>query len=310
VPWPLPLRDMDPAERQLAILFADLSGSTTLYERLGDRGALEAVHSVVELLRRNVEAQRGCVVKTIGDEVMAAFGRADEAAQAAIDMQFAVAALPPLRDTRLAIRIGFHFGPVLEDNADFFGDAVNTAARMAGLAMGGQIMTTAATAGRLSAALQSSTRAVAALPVKGKQAEVDVCEVLWRNSETVTMLALNRRALPSRAVLRVSHGDAEIVLDASRTWLNIGRDASHGIALQDRMASRLHGRIERRNDKFYYVDLSTNGTYVTLDPDPETAVRRDQITLRGRGTLAFGHSASEPDAELVRFACEYCDKPG
>jgi adenylate cyclase len=299
---------MQPAARQLAILFADLSGSTSLYEKLGDRDALEAVYSVVALLKRCVAAQQGRVVKTIGDEVMAVFDDADRAARAAMAMQLEVAALPPLRDTRLAIRVGFHYGPVLEEEADYFGDGVNTAARMAGLAMGGQIMTTAAAAMQLAPELRASTREMAALPVKGKQDEVEVHELLWRTEGTITMLAVSRRPSPQRAVLRVAHGDAEFVLDASRPTLQIGRDPSHGIALRDRMASRLHGRIERRHDKFYYIDLSTNGTYVTLEPDPETTVRRDQITLQGRGTLAFGHSAAEPTAEVVRFSCEYCNQ--
>jgi adenylate cyclase len=296
---------MQPAERQLAILFADLSGSTSLYEKLGDREALAAVDSVVALLKGCVAAQGGHVVKTIGDEVMSAFADADGAARAAIEMQLATAALAPFADTRLAIRIGFHCGLVLEENADYFGDAVNTAARMASLAMGGQIMTTAAAVAALSPAFRQSTRAVAALTVKGKQAEVEVCELLWQSSENVTMIADKRQAPRLEAVLRVAHGGTEIVLDASRPSLQIGRDVVHGIALQDRMASRLHGRIERRSDKFHYFDLSSNGTYVTLEADPETAVRRDQITLRGRGMLAFGHSAAEPGAEIVRFACEY-----
>lgn len=296
---------MQPAQLQRAILFADVSGSTTLYERLGDREALAAVGSVVAVLKGCVAAQQGHVVKTIGDEVMSAFADASGAACAAIEMQRAIAALAPCDDTRLAIRIGFHFGPVLADNADYFGDGVNTAARMAALAMGGQIMTTAATVASLSPALRQSTRALAALAVKGKQADVEVCELLWRSGESLTMVSVSRQDPRLEAVLRVAHGGCEIVLDASRSCLQIGRETAHGIALQDRMASRLHGRIERRGSKFQYVDHSTNGTYVTLEADPEITLRRDQVTLRGWGTLAFGHSAAEPGAELVRFACEY-----
>jgi class 3 adenylate cyclase len=300
---------MQPTDRQLAILFADLSGSTSLYEKLGDREALAAVDSVVDLLRQCIAAQRGHVVKTIGDEVMAAFPDADSAMQAATDMQLRIAGLAPFGETRLAIRIGFHFGQVLEENADYFGDGVNTAARMAGLAKSGQIMTTTATVQALSPALRHATRAVAALAVKGKQLEVEVSEVLWQGGENVTMMAVNRQAPRVEAVLRITHGGSEFVLDSSRPSVQVGRDPSQGIPLQDRMASRLHGRIERRADKFYYVDLSTNGTFVTLEGDDETVVRRDQLTLRGRGTLSFGHSASEPDAELVRFSCEYRARP-
>jgi class 3 adenylate cyclase len=300
---------MSSISRNLAILFADVSGSTTLYEKLGDRAALKAVETVVDLLKRTVIAYRGHVVKTIGDEVMAAFPDADTALQAASDMQTRVTALDPFGETRLAIRIGFHLGAVLEENGDYFGDAVNTAARMAGVAKGGQIITTGATVHALSPLLRESTREVAALSVKGKQFEVEVCEVLWQTGDDVTMLASKGAQASTEAVLRLTHGISEILMDASLPAVQIGRDAHHQIPIADKMASRLHGRIERRGDKFYYADLSTNGTYVMLDGDVETVLRRDQVMLRGRGTLSFGHSATEPGAELVTFVCEYRPKP-
>ena len=300
---------MTASARPVVILFADVSGSTTLYERLGDREALTAVESVIDLLRRSVAAYRGRLVKTIGDEVMAAFPDADSAIQAASDMQTAVAALPAFGDVRLAIRVGFHFGPALEANGDFFGDAVNTAARMAGLAKAGQIITTAATVEALSPLLRASTRDVAALAVKGKQAEVEVCEVLWQADAEVTMLAAKHVAASTEPVLRLSHGPRTLVMDSGLTTVEVGRDTHHQIPVADKMASRLHGRVERRGDKFYYVDLSTNGTYITLEGDVETVLRRDQVMLRGRGTLSFGHSAADPDAEVVTFLCETRPKP-
>ena len=300
---------MSSISRNLAILFADVSGSTTLYEKLGDRAALKAVDQVVDLLKRTVGAYHGQVVKTIGDEVMAVFPDADNALQAASDMQTRVTALPPFGDTSLAIRIGFHIGAVLEENGDYFGDAVNTAARMAGLAKGGQIITTGPTVQALSPLLREGTREVAALSVKGKQSEVEVCEVLWQTGDDLTMLASKGTQASTEAVLRLTHGIRELLMDASLPAVQIGRDVSHHILITDKMASRLHGRIERRGDKFYYADLSTNGTYVRLDGDVETVLRRDQVMLRGRGTLSFGHSAAEPGAELVTFVCEYRPKP-
>ena len=124
-----------------AIMFADVSGSTSLYEKLGDQRALAAIDAVLAELRKSTALQDGRVIKTIGDEVMAVFASADAAMQAACDMQHRVAAIPHADKVRLAIRVGFHFGPAIEEGGDYFGDAVNTAARMAGLAKGGQIIT-------------------------------------------------------------------------------------------------------------------------------------------------------------------------
>ncbi len=295
---------MTSSPRNLAVLFADVSGSTALYEKLGDRAALAAVESAIDVMRRSVEVYRGSVVKTIGDEVMAAFPDGDAALQAASDMQHRITALPPIGDVQLAIRIGFHVGEVIEENGDYFGDAVNTAARMAGFAKAGQIITTGDAVAGLSAMLREGTRKIAALSVKGKQSEVEVCEVLWQGGDDLTMLASNRSLAQVESVLRLTHGTRTLVMDDKLLTVQIGRDAIHHISINDKMASRLHGRVERRADRFYYVDLSTNGTYVTLENDVETVVRRDQVLLRGRGTLSFGHSASSPDAELVTFASE------
>src|SRR5690242_20041625 len=149
---------MTPSPTCFAILFADLSGSTSLYEKLGDQRALAAVESVMAEMRKSIALEHGRVVKTIGDEVMAVFSSADEAMQAASDIQNRISAIDPIEGVRMAIRAGFHYGPAIEEAGDFFGDAVNTAARMAGLAKSGQIITTGATIEALSPLLRESTR--------------------------------------------------------------------------------------------------------------------------------------------------------
>ncbi len=294
------------ATRVLAILFADVSGSTTLYEKLGDRAALAAVESVLEVLKRAVATSRGHVVKTIGDEVMAAFETADLALQAAVDMQTRTSDLPAIGEVQLGIRIGFHAGPVLEERGDVFGDAVNTAARMAGLAKSGQIITSGQTVEALSPALRDGTRDLDALPIKGKLDEIRVFEVLWQEGGDTTMMAPRGSALaPAPTTLRLEYGGRVLRMEpGGKSAFVLGRDPGNDVVIADRMASRVHGRIERRRDRFYYVDLSTNGTYVTNEGDTELVIRRDQIMLRSRGQISFGHSASNTDAEVVAFFTE------
>ena len=162
------------APSHFAILFADVSGSTTLYEVLGDQSALAAIDGVIGELRKSVLLQQGRVVKTIGDEVMAVLPSADDAMLAACDMQTRIADIAPREGVKLGIRIGFHYGPAIEENNDYFGDAVNTAARMAGLAKSGQIITSGATMTALSPLLRKSTRDLDAMTVKGKQDEIRI----------------------------------------------------------------------------------------------------------------------------------------
>jgi class 3 adenylate cyclase len=118
----------------LTFLFTDLKGSTELYERVGDIVAYDLVREHFRVLHEIVAAQGGAVVKTIGDAVMATFPTPDRALAAALRMRQSV------RDLKkdLLIKIGIHEGPclavTLNDRLDYFGQTVNIAARVQGLA--------------------------------------------------------------------------------------------------------------------------------------------------------------------------------
>jgi len=129
-----------------------------------------------------------------------------------------------------------------------FGDTVNMAARMAGLAKGMQIITTRATVDKLSAPLRSSTRGIAALSVKGKGDDVDVCEVIWQAGEDLTMATASIAAVKP-VKLQLRHGAKALTLEQANSGITIGRDAGCQVVLADRMASRVHARVERRRER-------------------------------------------------------------
>jgi adenylate cyclase len=287
-------------ERNLCVLFADVSGSTRLYEKLGDKEALHAVERCINRMTRATEQFKGRVIKTIGDEVMAVFDTAEAGMDAACSMQQKVDDLPPVRGIKLAIRVGFHFGPAIEEAKDVFGDTVNTSARMAGLAKAGQIITTADTVNALPALLRQSTREIDALSVKGKAEDVHVCEVLWQESDDLTMKSASVAPAPAAARMIVRHGGDEKAIDPSHGVFSLGRDAACDIIINDRRASRTHARIERRRDKFVLIDQSTNGTYVTFDGEAEFALKREEVILRSKGRISFGH-AYDDGGEVVEF---------
>ena len=130
------------------VLFADVSGSTKLYEIVGDTQAHAAVDLCVKLFSALTEQHGGRVVKTIGDEVMAVFADAPPAATAARDIQLGVQDMAPVDKVRLGVRVGFHYGLLVERDGDVFGDTVNLAARLAEMASRGQIITSLETAER------------------------------------------------------------------------------------------------------------------------------------------------------------------
>lgn len=285
----------------MAVLFADISGSTKLYDTLGDVQAKAMIDECIALMRGIVAQYGGRVIKTIGDEVMCVLPDADAGCLAASDMQTRIMALPAVSNVKRAIRAGFHAGPVIEEHGDVFGDTVNLAARMAGLAKAMQIITTQATVDQLSAMLRASTRSIAALSVKGKGDDVAVCEVIWQGGEELTMATPSILPPVREATLLLRHGGREIVLDPSCGSVVMGRDAGCEVVVADRMASRQHARLERRRDKFFLVDQSTNGTFVCVAGEAEITLRREEVMLRGRGRIAFGRSADEQDAETADF---------
>src|SRR5260370_9823617 len=180
---------MAEAVSEAAVLFADVSGSTKLYETAGDAIAHAAIEKCVNVMRAKPVNAKGRVIKTIGDEVMSAFANADQAADAAIEMQSAISEMPPVGNTQIGIRIGFHHGPVVERDGDVFGDSVNLAARLAGLASKGQIMTSRETIDHMTPVQKASSRRLYSIPVKGKAHEVDLYEILWQGCEYQATLA-------------------------------------------------------------------------------------------------------------------------
>lgn len=201
-------------DRVLAVLFADVSGSTSLYERLGDRAALEAVATILDVLRSATGEFEGRVIKTLGDEIMAVFPSAQAAAHCAIGMQNRVAALPPFDGIQLGVRIGLHFGAVVEKGGDVFGDAVNTAARMTELAKSGQIATTEATVDALPSSLRHAARDLDRLSVKGKRGEIRVYEMIWRDDEDLTVLGTRGAVIPADRSLRLQHAERTLLMGA------------------------------------------------------------------------------------------------
>jgi len=288
--------------KERAILFADVSGSTALYELLGDKPAAKAIDALLGVLREVIAARDGQVVKTIGDELMVVFNNPAAASEAAREMQQRISTWPPTSGAKLAIRIGFHFGMVLEDKGDFWGDGVNTAARLAGLAKAGQILTTGSTVNALPALQRSNLRDLDAITVKGKQDAVRVFELMWGDTEDATHVASMAASAKVQTRLTLELGERTISFPPNKQVLVLGRENTCDIVIPEKTASRRHARIERRGAQYVLVDESTNGTYVAIEGDREVLLRRESVMLRGRGKLALGTS-TDSAAELVLFDC-------
>ena len=144
-----PAPDMKLKLRSLTLLFTDLKGSTALYDREGDMAAYRLVQDHFKALKSIVRNNSGAVIKTMGDAVMAAFPSAEAGAEAAVSMMEAMAEVTKDRNRDdVGLKIGLHAGPALAINSDntidYFGQTVNVAARVQGLADSGDICLTVA----------------------------------------------------------------------------------------------------------------------------------------------------------------------
>ncbi len=275
-------------ETEVAVLFADVVGSTRLYEILGDNNAREMIVSCVDLMREATERNRGTVIKTIGDEILAIFPTCDDAVNAAAEMQQDIGAHPELtvQGQHVAIRIGCHFGPVVLENRDIFGSAVHTANRMTSQAKAGQIILSADTVERLSPEWRAVSRQIDVTTVRGLQEEMELFEVLWQHGGRDQHAAVHRDGHPAGAAATAcapalsgarvpARRCEEGTDDGSRRGERHRRqgDADFAPAREDR-GSR---------DKFLLIDQSTNGTFVTSQEGEEAFVRRDSVILQGKG---------------------------
>lgn len=289
---------------ELCILFADIAESTSLFEKHGDEAARGAIASVLDVLLQEAKKHQGELVKTIGDEIMCVFPKANHALLAAIDMQNAVSGNFVLGNHPIAIRVGFHHGDVIEEDGDVFGDAVNVSARMTGFAKKGQIITNSITFKTCLIPPFLTHRSLGKTKVKGKLLPVEIVEILWQqDTSQVTRVtsALDIKIPTTKSQLKLElNGKQQIMTDQSPTK-TIGRGDDCDIQISVLMASRYHGDIQYGGGNFKYTDESTNGTWVKQGNNEPIRIHRDSMVLHGDGEIAFGEMDFSNEQQLLVF---------
>jgi len=196
-----------------------------------------------------------------------------------------------------------HQGPVVEKAGDLFGDTVNLAARLTEMASRGQIITSLDTVNLLTPLQKMDCRQLYTIPVKGKEREVPICELMWTDTDDATQVVAQRASTDAGNALRLVYRSRVVTLGDDKKSVVLGRDNTADLVIPDRMASRAHCEIEKRQDKFVLADRSANGTYLSIDGDREIVLRREEAMLRGHGFIALGQSRATA-TEFVEFFCE------
>jgi len=293
---------------EVGVMFADVTGSTRLYETLGDEAAERIIGKVLAIMGKITEGYQGYVIKTIGDEIMCRFTTANDCVRAAIECQEEVSAGIEGEDIKVSIKVGLHFGPaILMEDGDVFGDAVNVAARMGGIAKGAQIITTQETVNLLDADLQDMSRQFDKTNVKGKEGEIVVHQVVWEAGDDVTRIEIQTDVAEDEVTylsLDFQGATTRIASDDHRTFV-IGRGVQCDLLCKTRLASRAHATLEFRRGKFLLTDQSSNGTFVKTDDGENIFLRRQELMLWGSGSICLGEEISKEEPEdVIRYTCE------
>jgi class 3 adenylate cyclase len=288
----------------MAILFADICRSTQLYERLGDEAAMGVVARTLKLLKETAEKAEGRTIRFIGDEILAVFPSALAAGQAAGRMQDLVCRDPELCEHQIALRIGLHFGPIHFQGEEVYGDAVNLAARVVSLASQDQILTTEAIRRRIPEGAGLKFRFLGQITVKGKTDRVGFYEMLWRQEATQTQTDIHYDQILKSVrptALELSLDDQQVVVDAAKRTVRLGRDPASDLVAPRHFVSRRHASIEFRNGKFILADHSTNGLFLKEQNSKIVHVHRDEVALFASGKISLGRNFHQPEVLMITY---------
>ncbi len=300
---------MSEQQTEYVVMFADVAGSTALYENLGDQEARERITKALDTLISIGKRHRGSLVKTIGDEVLFYFLDPDLALLAAQMMQETMEDLRSPETIGLSIRIGMHYGPILIEENDIFGDTVNVAARLVGMAKARQILCS----GRLSEQAHSNDmleklRLFDRIRLKGKEVPLDIYLLAWEPDADITNMATSGSFTnPARdtqaQMLELKYHGRQLTLALDSETIQIGRGKDCDLIISGDLISRVHARIEVRRGRFVITDQSTNGTFIRTADGQNFFLRREESTLFGSGVISLGSSIEKAGDNLLHYRC-------
>jgi adenylate cyclase len=302
---------MENSDTWPAVLFADVSGSARLYERLGDESARQAIAACLALLSNAAVGSGGEVIKTIGDEAMCLFPDTGRALTAAAEMHRLIEAAPGLRPevpAGISIHVGIHAGPVIRERRDVFGDSVNLAARMAALAKPRQILMTEPAVLAMGPGHDQRLRYLGSDAVKGKSGEYRIYEYLWEDADATVMLEPGTGPLAGAFQLELRNAGRLWRVDRQRPEITLGRHPHNDMVLGYERVSRFHARIAHRRGKFALIDHSANGTHVQISSIADIHLKRDEAVLAGRGVISLGRKASPRSPGAIHFKVSLIQK--
>lgn len=296
---------------EVTVVFADLTGSTGVFESLGNAKATQAITRLTQWMGKICQTHKGRVIKSLGDGVLILFAESLHAVEAATQLQQLhqerISKWPEALKMRL--QIGMAHGEIVEQDGDCYGDAVNVASRLSDLSGPDQILVTHAVIEHLPFDNMVRSRCMGAMPIRGRVEPCLVHRIEWQCevlSEVFTIPASLTSPFAARPVvatlIELSWLDIAASFTITELPVFLGRDNNAQFIVQDPRVSRQHARIEWRAGKFYLEDISSYGTWVRFaDSSAIVALRRQECVLMMDGEITLGAPFEDFTVPTVSF---------
>lgn len=296
------------------VVFTDLTGSTSVFETLGNAKATKAVTQLTRWICDLFESRGGRVVKTLGDGVLAVFPDGPAAIDAVVEMQRShqKRLIQQPMDEHLPIRVGVATGEVEIVDGDCYGDAVNIASRLSDLSGPHEIWVNSSDLDYANRPNGIRFRLLGPINVRGRTEACTVYQVDWQEDEPSDFLTMQGDLNPLEQALKGDALGRQIELswlDQKMTFMSfelpvqIGRIRHCEFVVNDPRVSRTHARIEWRNGSIMLVDVSSYGTWVRFEGGgADVLLRREDCVLHGRGEVALGASFADISVPTVKFS--------
>lgn len=299
---------VDDTIQKLAILYADVSGSTHIYEKYGDKVARQNIETCISILTDVASSLDGDVVKTIGDEAMCKFPNATKAAKAATAMHEALRQASEegrFSIGEIHVKIGWHYGAVQHRGKEIIGEAPITAQQIICLAKMDEILTSSQSIDALPEEFKYDARFIDAVEAEAWDGELKVYGIPWEEEEEVTRIG----GVPSseddvmHKALLLDYGGKQIRIDSEHTHCTVGRGQNNDLSVDGKFTSKSHAEITYRHGLFHLQDNSTNGTAVFFANGRNVRLHREEEILGDHGTIYFGGTPlNDPHAGVI-FRC-------
>jgi class 3 adenylate cyclase len=297
---------------EVTVVFADLTGSTGVFEALGNAKATQAITRLTDWMGRVCTSRRGHVVKNLGDGVLMVFIENADAVEAVTEMQRAhterIKTWP--EQIKMHLQVGLARGEVIEQAGDYFGDAVNVASRLSDLSGPDQILGTDTVINDLPSDTLVRFRSLGAMDIRGRNEACMVYRVEWQNEVLSDFFTVPAgltptpfaKSVPLVGAIHMSWLDVEGTFTSTQLPMHIGRVSEAQFVVNDPRVSRLHAKIIWRAGKFYLEDVSSYGTWVRFaGSDAIVALRRQECVLLVAGEIALGAPFEDFTVPTVSF---------